>query len=141
MPSHLYSFSFAPGHDWSRRFAPQAEIIAYLERIVRELRPGAAPAAGHRGRERALRREQRPLDAARPSDGEEREFDVLVTACGQLTNPAIPRDPGLEDFEGPVFHSAEWDHDHDLSGERVAVIGTGASAIQFVPRIAPRSSS
>jgi cation diffusion facilitator CzcD-associated flavoprotein CzcO len=137
VPSHLYSFSFAPGRNWSRRFAPQAEIVEYMEGIVREF-----------GLEPHLRlgteAESASFDAEtgrwtlRTSDGEEREFDVLVTACGQLTNPAIPEVPGVEDFKGPSFHSADWDHEHDLTGERVAVIGTGASAIQFVPKIAPQ---
>jgi cation diffusion facilitator CzcD-associated flavoprotein CzcO len=70
------------------------------------------------------------------ADGEEHVFDFLVTACGQLTNPDIPEIPGTDEFKGHIFHSAEWDHEHDLTGERVAVIGTGASAIQFVPEIA-----
>ncbi len=135
VPSHLYSFSFAPGHHWSRRYAPQNEILDYLERITDEygirphLRLGVEAkaatfndAAGHW--------------TLTDSEGKEHRFDVLVTACGQLTNPAIPSVPGTDEFDGRVFHSAEWDHDHDLTGERVAVIGTGASAIQFVPEIA-----
>ena len=64
--------------------------------------------------------------------------DVLVAAQGPLSEPTLPEVPGLEDFEGTAFHSAQWDHDHDLAGERVAVIGTGASAIQFVPEIQPK---
>jgi cation diffusion facilitator CzcD-associated flavoprotein CzcO len=136
VPSHLYSFSFAPGRDWSRRFAPRAEIVSYLQGLVREhglephLRLGIEA-------ESASFDERTGRWTLRTADGGEHEFDVLVTACGQLTNPAIPEIPGIEDFEGTVFHSADWNHDHDLGGERVAVIGTGASAIQFVPRIAP----
>jgi cation diffusion facilitator CzcD-associated flavoprotein CzcO len=136
VPSHLYSFSFAPGRDWSRRFAPREEIIDYLERLVREhglephLQLGTAA-------ESASFDERTGRWTLRTGDGDEHEFDVLVTACGQLTNPAVPEIPGMDDFEGTIFHSAQWNHDQDLSGERVAVIGTGASAIQFVPRIAP----
>ena len=74
-------------------------------------------------------------------DGESHRFDLLVSACGQLGCPEIPAIPGTEDFEGPVFHSAEWDHEVDLAGKRVAVIGTGASAIQFVPAIADVAES
>ncbi len=140
VPSHLYSFSFAPGHNWSRRYAPREEILAYLEEvsqrfgIVPNLRLGTEvvgaefdPATGRW--------------TVRTDDGDERSFDVLVTACGQLTRPSIPPLAGIEDFAGPAFHSAEWDHGHDLAGRRVAVIGTGASAIQFVPEIAEAAGS
>jgi cation diffusion facilitator CzcD-associated flavoprotein CzcO len=135
VPSHLYSFSFAPGYDWSRRYAPQAEILAYLEGCVDRfgLRPH-------------LRLETEVTAASfdetegrwtlATADGEEHEFDVLVTACGQLSVPSTPRIEGAEEFTGPAFHSAEWDHDIDLEGRRVAVLGTGASAIQFVPEVA-----
>jgi cation diffusion facilitator CzcD-associated flavoprotein CzcO len=75
------------------------------------------------------------------SGGDTLEADVLVPACGQLSRPAWPAIAGLDTFAGPVFHSAEWDHDVDLTGKRVAVIGTGASAIQFVPAIADRVRS
>jgi cation diffusion facilitator CzcD-associated flavoprotein CzcO len=136
VPSHLYSFSFAPGHDWSSRYAPRGEILRYLEACVERfgLRPhlrleteivgaGFDPAEGRW--------------TLRAEDGSEHAFDVLVTACGQLTRPAIPEIPGAGEFDGPSFHSAEWDHDVGLAGKRVAVVGTGASAIQFVPEIAP----
>ena len=73
--------------------------------------------------------------------GERNYFDLLVTACGQLTRPAVAPLAGIDEFEGPVFHSAEWDHEIDLAGRRVAVIGTGASAIQFVPEIAEVAAS
>ncbi len=73
----------------------------------------------------------------RTAAGEEQRFDVLVAATGQLSRPAWPRLPGLERFEGRAFHSAEWDHDYDLRGKRVAVVGTGASAVQFIPEIQP----
>jgi cation diffusion facilitator CzcD-associated flavoprotein CzcO len=136
VPSHLYSFSFAPGYDWSRRYAPQDEILRYLE--------GCVDRFGIRPRLR-LRTEVVAASfdaeagrwALRTDDGRERSFDVLVTACGQLTRPVAPEIEGAEDFEGSAFHSAEWDHEQDLRGKRVAVIGTGASAIQFVPVIAP----
>ncbi len=139
VPSHVYSYSFAHNPGWSRRFGPQAEILAYLEgcaqkfgveshlRFGCEVRAAAFDEAAGRWR----------LELA---DGETCEADVLVTACGQLNVPAWPRILGLESFGGTLFHSARWEHDHDLSGERVAVIGTGASAIQFVPAIQPRVS-
>lgn len=135
VPSHLYSFSFAPGHHWSRRFAPQREIYAYIKGLVDQfqLRP-------HLRLNTEVREARFDESTARwkltTGDGHVREFDALITACGQLTNPVIPNIPGRREFQGPCFHSARWDHGVDLSGKRVAVIGTGASTAQFVPRIA-----
>jgi cation diffusion facilitator CzcD-associated flavoprotein CzcO len=139
VPSHLYSFSFAPGSNWSRRYAPQPEILEYLEDVTD--RYGIRP---------HLRFNTEATEArfdtgagkwtVTTDDGEEHEFDVLVTACGQLTRPATPHVDGLDEFEGKVFHSAEWDHAHDLTGEKVAVLGTGASAIQFIPHVAKQAS-
>jgi cation diffusion facilitator CzcD-associated flavoprotein CzcO len=138
VPSHLYSFSFAPGHKWSRRYAPQPEILEYLEDCVDEFELGPHLRFGTEVKSASFDPEGRwTLQTA---DGEQHGFDVLITACGQLTRPATPPIEGLEDFGGPAFHSAEWDHDVDLSGRRVAVIGTGASAIQFIPAIAPEVS-
>jgi cation diffusion facilitator CzcD-associated flavoprotein CzcO len=135
VPSHLYEFSFAPNPHWSRKYAPQAEIQAYLEDVVR--REGV----DHRIRlntevEAATWDEERRKWTLRTSVGEH-ECDVLITACGQLSNPAIPNLPGLDSFGGPAFHTARWRHDVDLTGRRVAVIGTGCSAIQVVPAIQP----
>ncbi len=135
VPSHLYSFSFAHGSRWSRRYAPQPEILSYLEECAERF--GLGPHLRLGVEVTAARFDQ---EAGRwtleTDDGGTHEFDILVAACGQLTRPAIPSIPGAGDFEGPAFHSAEWDHDLDLEGRQVAVIGTGASAIQFVPEIA-----
>jgi cation diffusion facilitator CzcD-associated flavoprotein CzcO len=140
VPSHLYSYSFAPGHHWSRRYAPQAEILVYLEQTARDF--GITP---HLRFGTEVTKATFDAEAGRwtliTDGGERREFDLLVTACGQLTRPAIPRVEGIEDFEGPAFHSAEWDHDLDLEGKRVAIVGTGASAIQFVPEVAKIAGS
>ena len=140
VPSHLYSFSFAPGHRWSRRYAPQAEILSYLRECSTDY--GIDPHV-HLGAEvtRADFDPEAGRWTVRTEDGAAREFDLLVTACGQLTRPAIPPLAGIEEFDGPAFHSAEWDHDVDLTGKRVAVIGTGASAIQFVPEVAEIAAS
>jgi cation diffusion facilitator CzcD-associated flavoprotein CzcO/acetyl esterase/lipase len=137
VPSHLYSFSFERKRDWSRRFSPQPDILGYLEDCVR--RHGLA---------RHLRFGTEVVSAdfdegagrwrLRTAAGETVEADVLVTACGQLSRPAMPSIPGIERFAGTSFHSAHWDHGYDMTGRRVAVIGTGASAIQFVPEIAKR---
>ncbi len=137
VPSHLYSLSFAPGHRWSRRFAPQSEILDYLNEVADDfgLRPHLQLGTAV---ESATFDEAAGTWTVTTSDGESGTFDAIVTACGQLTNPVIPEVVGADEFEGAIFHSADWDHGHDLSGERVAVIGTGASAIQFVPAIADR---
>lgn len=139
VPSHLYSLSFHPKADWSRRFAEQPEILGHLEDVVRAY-----------GLDRHLRLRTEVTSCAwdddarlwrvglRGPDGvaEVREAHVVVAACGQLSTPAVPELPGLDGFAGPAFHSARWRHDVDLRGRRVAVVGTGASAVQFVPHLA-----
>lgn len=137
IPSHLYSFSFEPKHDWTRRFPPRAEILGYLEGCVRKhgleghLQLGTAVASADFDEGSAVWR-------IRTEAGDEIEAEVLVTATGQLSRPAYPEIQGLDDFDGPMFHSGRWDDGAELHGKRVAVIGTGASAIQLVPEIAPR---
>jgi len=134
IPSHLYEFSFAP-NAWSRRFSPGQEIRAYIEGVARRfgvldrVRTGTeVKSAGWDEQRRKWRLET----SAGPH-----EADILVTACGQLSVPKMPALAGLEDFEGPAFHTAEWRHDVDLTGKRVALIGTGCSAIQVGPAIQP----
>ncbi len=136
VPSHLDSYSFAPNPDWTRQYAPQAEIEQYVRDTVEaydlrgDIRFGvAATGAAWDDTVQGWRLETSdgPLLAR-----------VVISAAGPLHQPLIPDIPGLADFPGTVFHSAEWNHDHDLTGERVAVIGSGASAIQFVPEIAPK---
>ncbi|MFE7423979.1 flavin-containing monooxygenase [Streptomyces sp. NPDC057545] len=133
VPSRLYSFSFAPNPTWSRRFAPQEEIERYLKRCVARygltprLRLGCELQRATWDPERLrwdLDTSTGPLSAG-----------LLVMAQGPLSEPAIPSLPGLEDFTGAAFHSAGWRHDLDLSGKRVGVIGTGASAVQFIPHL------
>ncbi|MDI1462392.1 NAD(P)/FAD-dependent oxidoreductase [Catellatospora sp. KI3] len=135
VPSHLYSLSFAPNPDWSRSFSPQPEIWAYLRRVADEhgVRPHLRLA--HEVHSAAWDAERRVWRLA-TSHGAY-TADVLVAAGGPLTEPSVPDLPGLAGFQGELFHSARWRHDLDLTGRRVAVVGTGASAIQFVPRIAP----
>jgi cation diffusion facilitator CzcD-associated flavoprotein CzcO len=134
VPSHLYSFSFAPNPRWTRTYSLQPEIWDYLRALVdrHDLRPHV-----RLGRElkAAAWDEQRRRWHVETSQGAWMA-QVLVDATGPLSHPQVPAIEGLESFDGTIFHSAQWDHDHDLEGERVAVIGTGASAIQFVPRIA-----
>jgi cation diffusion facilitator CzcD-associated flavoprotein CzcO len=140
VPSHLYSFSFAPNPGWSRTFASREEIHAYLQRCAQEyglsgqLRCGAEVA-------RADFDEAAGVWRVHLADGRELAARVLVSATGQLSNPLLPQIPGLQDFTGPAFHSARWNHDADLSGKRIAVIGTGASAAQFIPAIAASAAT
>ena len=133
--SHLYSFSFAPNPDWSRAYSRQPEILDYVRAVATE-----------HGVERHVVfntevHEERWDDDARrwrlTTNRGEITTDVLVTATGPFGAPVLPDVPGLDRFQGPSFHSLNWDHDHDLAGERVAVIGTGASAVQFIPAIQP----
>ena len=135
VPSHLYSFSYASNPEWRHTFARGSEIHRYIRAVASE-----------HGLESQLRFGQELLDAswneARScwsitTTDLELTADILIDATGPLTEPQIPDIKGLESFEGTIFHSARWDHRHDLSGERVAVVGTGASAIQFVPEIEP----
>jgi cation diffusion facilitator CzcD-associated flavoprotein CzcO len=135
IPSHLYEFSFAPNPRWSRRYAPQAEIQTYLEDVARRHGVFERIQTGTEV-QRAAWDEERSKWLVETSAGSH-EADVLLTACGQLSVPKIPPLPGLDDFDGPAFHTAEWRHDVDLRGKRVAVIGTGCSAIQVVPAIQP----
>ena len=137
VPSHLYSFSFAPKHDWTRAFAPQAEIQQYLLEVVERYRL-RTKIRFDATMVRARYDEASATWSVETADGRRFVARVVVSAMGPLSNPAYPEIPGIEQFEGACFHSAEWDHGYDLRGKRVAVIGTGASAIQFVPAIAPK---
>jgi cation diffusion facilitator CzcD-associated flavoprotein CzcO len=134
VPSHFYEFSFAMNPDWSRRYAPQPEIRAYLERVVRE--QGVEPMFRFNSEVRSATWDDRGHWVLDTASGEH-VADVLITACGQLSTPKYPDIDGLEVFEGPAFHTAKWRHDVDLTGKRVAVIGTGCSAAQVVPAIQP----
>jgi cation diffusion facilitator CzcD-associated flavoprotein CzcO len=135
IPSHLYSFSFAPNPDWSHAYSPQAEILTYLEKV--------AAGAGvldrfHCGVEllAAAWDDEALRWRVRTSAGE-LTSTTLINATGGLSAPKLPDIEGIETFGGHLFHTARWDHDVDLKGLRVAVIGTGASAIQVVPAIQP----
>ncbi|MFH8371578.1 flavin-containing monooxygenase [Streptomyces sp. NPDC018031] len=138
VPSHLYEFSFAPNPRWSRRFAGRREIHAYQRDCV------------ERFGLRAHLRLGTEIAAAEFADGgwtlttttgDTHRAEVLITATGQLSRPAIPPLPGQESFAGPRFHSAAWRHEVALADRRIAVLGTGASAVQFVPEIARRARS
>ncbi len=142
--NHMYSYSFEPNHAWPQHFSPQPELLKYFRGV-----------AGKYHLKDHIRFETRVESLAwddvhsvwhvdlRKKDGrtETVEANAVITAVGQLNKPRIPQIEGVGTFEGPAFHSAEWRHDVDLAGKRVAVIGTGASAYQFVPEIAPQVAS
>lgn len=135
--SHLYSFSFEPNPEWTRMFAPQPEIRRYLQHCAEKY--GVVPYIRFG---ETLSSARWDADAQRweveTASGARYRARVLISGMGGLSNPAIPDIPGSEDFAGERFHSATWRHDVDLRGKRVAVVGTGASAIQFVPQIVPQ---
>ena len=136
IPSVLYSYRDEPNPGWSRAYALQPEIRDYIHRV-----------AAHHDVERFMRYEHDLIGADFDPESGRWELETsrgrfrartLISAAGALADPSIPDLPGLSTFSGAVFHSARWDHERDLTGHRVAVIGTGASAIQFVPEIQPR---
>jgi cation diffusion facilitator CzcD-associated flavoprotein CzcO len=140
VPSHLYSYSFEANPSWSRVFSHQHEILAYLKHCASKYR--VDDVIQFNTRVMAARfddvRLVWTLDIVRNGVHETVETDVVIAAVGLLSHPAMPRFEGIDTFGGKIFHSSQWDHDYPLEGKRVAVIGTGASAIQFVPKIQPR---
>ncbi len=139
VPSSLYSYSFAPNRGWPRRYAEQPDILDYLRRtaaaegVLDQVHLGVEVTAAEFDEAAHVWR----IDTA---SGERFTADVLVPAVGQLSRPVVPAVPGAGSFTGPAFHSARWDHGVDLTGKRIAVIGTGASAVQFVPRVEPTAA-
>ena len=142
VPSHLYGFARHPEPGWSAEFAPGAEIQAYLERVVERERLAASmtfdsPLIDAEWDEDAATWRLQ-FGGAHPVSV---DADVLVLACGRLSEPRIPAVAGLETFTGPIFHTARWDDSAELDGQRVAVVGSGASAIQVVPELARRAAA
>jgi len=136
VPSHLYSFSFAPNPGWSHSFSRQPEIRRYLEDVTDRygvrghilFSAEVTQARWDRQHARwALRTSRGPLTA-----------DIVIAAAGPLSEPSFPPIPGLDAFPGEIFHSARWNHGYDLTGKTVAVVGTGASAVQIIPEIQPQ---
>jgi cation diffusion facilitator CzcD-associated flavoprotein CzcO len=134
--SHLYSFSFALNPDWSRMYSPQPEIWAYLQRCAKDFNILPSIRFGHEIKE-IVWDNVKQYWLIKSSQGNY-SANILVGGVGALCEPSMPEIKGIESFEGKIFHSARWDHNYDLTGRSVAVIGTGASAIQFVPKIQPK---
>lgn len=139
VPSVLYSFSFAQKADWTARYATQPEILAYLEDLAEQY--GLMPHIRLNTRvQGAVWDDKASLWRIALDDGSSLEAECLVSAVGLFNEPNIPAIPGIETFSGPVMHSARWQHDVPLDGRRIAVIGSAASAVQFVPEIAQVAS-
>src|SRR4051794_26956638 len=138
VPSQLYSFSFAPNNEWSRSFSPQPEIQAYIQRVAEQ--SGVLDRFRFGTEVLELRWDEGGARWRIRTSRGELTADVVVSAAGALSDPKLPEIEGIDSFGGEIFHSAQWRHDHDLTGKRVAVIGTGASAIQIVPEVAPKAA-
>jgi cation diffusion facilitator CzcD-associated flavoprotein CzcO len=140
VPGHLYSYSYAQRRDWTRLCSSQAEILHYLREVADAHGVTPLVRCGQRVRECRWSSETGEW-VVETEAGETYVADSVIVAAGQLNRPAIPDLPGRETFAGHSFHSARWDHDYDLRGKRVAVVGTGASAIQLVPPVAEAAAS
>ncbi len=135
VPSHLYSYSFEPNPDWSHRFSPGAEILAYFEKVTKKY-----------GVERFIRFNKEIAQTEyrdgrwhlETKDGTKDVADVVIAATGVLHHPVYPDIDGLDSFEGVCFHSARWDHSVPLDGKRVGIVGTGSTGVQIVPAIVDR---
>jgi cation diffusion facilitator CzcD-associated flavoprotein CzcO len=134
--SHLYSYSFAPNPNWSEVYSGQAEILAYMRQVARQY--GILPHVRFNHNVIKATWQEEKSHWAIATSGGNFTSTFLVSAHGPLAEPKLPDIPGLADFQGSIFHSSRWNHDYDLTGKRVAVIGTGASAVQFVPAIQPK---
>ncbi|KAF1071582.1 MAG: Baeyer-Villiger monooxygenase [Pseudomonas citronellolis] len=135
--SHVYSFSFEPNPEWTRMFARQPEIRAYLENCWSKYRLQERTLLNTEIR-RLSWDDAQQLWHLQDAAGNRYTAQAVVSGMGALSIPSVPQLPGLENFQGKAFHSQQWEHDYELAGKRVAVIGTGASAIQFVPEIQPK---
>ena len=140
IPSIFYCFSFEQKVDWPQKWSPQASIREYMDhcgekyQLLPHMRFGTAVEAAAFDNDAGIWR-------IRTSNGEEIEAEILVSGVGQLHQPLFPKIPGLDSFGGTQFHSSRWRHDVDLEGKRVAVIGSAASAIQFIPQIARQAAN
>jgi cation diffusion facilitator CzcD-associated flavoprotein CzcO len=137
VPSNMYSFSFEQNPNWSRTYSEQPEILSYMRHCADKYGIGPHVRCNSELRDARWDNSEHRWQLTL-ADGTTMSAQFLVSGIGGLSRPALPKVPGLANFKGTMFHSAEWNHEVDLTGKRVAVIGTGASAIQFVPQIAPK---
>ncbi|MCK2217597.1 NAD(P)/FAD-dependent oxidoreductase [Actinomadura sp. ATCC 31491] len=146
IPSHLYSYSFEKYASWTRRYPGQPEILGYLSHCADKYDVRRKIRFGTEVRRAAFDGRHWRLTTTHGEEGEQTEpteatesFDMMVVSVGQLNRPHLPEIPGMSDFAGTSFHSARWNHDHDLTGRQVAVIGTGSSAAQLIPPVAAQA--
>ncbi|MFC7583304.1 flavin-containing monooxygenase [Nonomuraea antimicrobica] len=142
IPSHLYSYSFERYASWTRRYPEQPEILGYLKHCAEKYDVTGKIRFRTEVRRAVFDGAKWQVTSASPDGGGEARteaFDVVVMGVGQLNRPSLPDIPGMAEFEGVSFHSARWNHGHDLTGRRVAVIGNGSSAAQLIPRVAERA--
>jgi cation diffusion facilitator CzcD-associated flavoprotein CzcO len=140
IPSHMYSFSFEQNPGWSRAYSPQPEIWRYMRDVADKHELRRFISFGQEMTGARWDADENRWHVTTQS-GDEFVAEALTMGVGALHRPQIPDLPGIEKFAGRAFHSAEWEHDYDFAGKRVAVVGTGASAVQFVPKIAPQVAS
>ena len=140
VPSHMYSFSFEQNPNWSKFYSPQPEILGYMQHCTDKYQVNSHFQFNQEVVEARWKEDQQRW-YVRTAQGQEFSARVVISGIGALSRPALPKVKGLDKFKGEVFHSAEWNHDYDLSNKRVAVVGSGASAIQFVPQIQPQVKS
>ncbi|MEU6561540.1 flavin-containing monooxygenase [Nocardia nova] len=140
-PAHLYSFSFAPKPNWSRYYAKQPEVLDYFRSVAQRFGLERFVRFGTRVRSTVWQESTQTwaVDIENATGAETLTADAVISCVGALNEPAIPDLPGIGEFDGAMFHSARWDHSVDLTGKRVAIIGTGATAMQIVPAIADRT--
>jgi 4-hydroxyacetophenone monooxygenase len=138
--NHLYNYIFEPNHQWPGHFSGQAELKAYFERIIEKYELRQHMRLNTTVIRSTYREHDGLWDVETRSNDQNQTFTVnsVISAVGQLNSPQMPEVEGVGDFAGTAFHSARWEHEHDLSGKRIIVIGTGCSAVQFVPEIAPQ---
>ncbi|MFT4572785.1 MAG: cation diffusion facilitator CzcD-associated flavoprotein CzcO [Hyphomicrobiaceae bacterium] len=136
VPSSLYSYSFAPNPDWTRVFAEQSEILDYLKQTAQRFGVADSVLVNHELNHAVWNQQARHWEMQTSQGVFHSRF--IVMACGPMHKPVVPKIPGLESFPGATFHSAEWDHNCELDGKRVAIVGSGASAVQIVPAIQPK---
>ena len=139
IPSHLYSYSFEKYASWTRRYPGQPEILAYMQHCADKYDVRRKVRFDTEVTSAVFDGSRWQVTIAGDAAGESESFDLVVMSVGQLNRPHLPEIPGMADFEGVSFHSARWNHEHDLTGKRVAVIGNGSSAAQFIPHVAERA--
>ena len=141
--NHLYNYIFAPEHQWPGHYSGQAELFEYFKGVVEDYNLRQHMRLGIEVEQAVYNEDEKSWTVTfQNAEGEtsNESFDSVISACGQLNSPSMPDIPGVGSFAGIAFHSARWEHQHNLQGKRVAVIGTGCSAAQFVPEIADQTS-